>query len=144
MKSVCYYYHRRLSVFVRDLIKLDNWDGELSGIQVAEATVQMDSAQYNTLAIQTRLGAIAKTAKSQNTKLDSISSAIQEQTKQQERIHETDADNKYLADLRPTNPRDDKKRIEETKGGLLKDSYRWVLENSDFQQWRANPQSQLL
>ncbi|KAF2179516.1 purine and uridine phosphorylase [Zopfia rhizophila CBS 207.26] len=46
--------------------------------------------------------------------------------------------------LRSTDPRDDKKRIEETKGGLLKDSYRWILENPDFQQWRDHEQSQLL
>jgi hypothetical protein len=31
--------------------------------------------------------------------------------------------------LRVTDPRDDKKRIEETQGGLLEDSYRPVLEN---------------
>ena len=144
MKSVCYYHRRRLSVFARDLIKLDNWDGELSDIQAAEAAVQADSAQYNTLSIRTRLGAIAEMAKSQNVKLDSISSAIREQTKQQERMHETSADNKCLADLRLTDPRDDKKRIEETKGGLLKDSYRWVLDNPDFRQWRDGPENQLL
>ncbi|KAN0117092.1 putative beta transducin-like protein [Hyaloscypha variabilis] len=47
-------------------------------------------------------------------------------------------------DLRTTDPRDDKKRIEETKGGLLKDSYRWILEHSDFQQWRDGKLSRLL
>jgi hypothetical protein len=31
--------------------------------------------------------------------------------------------NKCLQDLRFTDPRDDKKRIEDIKGGLLKDSY---------------------
>lgn len=144
MQSVCYYHRGRLSVFARDLIRLENWDGELSGIQAAEAAVQADSAQYNTLSIRTRLGAIAETAKSQNAKLDSIGSAIREQTKQQERIHETSADNTCLADLRLTDPRDDRKRIEETKGGLLKDSYRWILENAVFQRWRNDPQSQLL
>ncbi|KAF2809484.1 NACHT-domain-containing protein [Mytilinidion resinicola] len=144
MKSVCYYHRRRLSVLARDLVKLENWDGELSDIQAAEAAVQQDSEQYNTMSIRNRLGAIAETADSQNAKLDSISSAIQNQTRRQERIHETEADNKCLIDLCSTNPRDDKKRIEETKGGLLKDSYRWVLENSDFQQWRNDPQSRLL
>lgn len=144
MKSVCYYHRGRLSVFARDLVKLNNWDGELSDIQAAEAAVQADSAQYNTLSIRTWLGAIAETAKSQNVKLDSISSAIREQTKQQERIHETSADNKCLADLRLTDPRDDKKRIEQTKGGLLKGSYRWILDNPDFRQWRDNSQSNLL
>ncbi|KAH6714438.1 WD40-repeat-containing domain protein [Leptodontidium sp. MPI-SDFR-AT-0119] len=51
---------------------------------------------------------------------------------------------KCLEDLRTTNPRLDKKRIEETKGGLLRDSYRWILENSEFQQWRDDKQSRML
>ncbi|KAH7194034.1 NACHT domain-containing protein [Fusarium oxysporum] len=49
-----------------------------------------------------------------------------------------------LADLQSTDPRDDKKRIEETKGGLLEDSYGWILNNKDFQQWRKDEQCQLL
>jgi len=39
-----------------------------------------------------------------------------------------------LRDLRATNPCNDKKRIEDTKGGLLADSYRWVLDNTTFQE----------
>jgi hypothetical protein len=49
-----------------------------------------------------------------------------------------------LQDLQATDPRDDKKRIEQDKGGLLRDSYQWVLENSDFQRWRDDGQSRLL
>jgi hypothetical protein len=41
---------------------------------------------------------------------------------------------KYMQDLRITNPRDDKKRIEADKGGLLKEVYRWVIETPNFQQ----------
>ncbi|KAH9205198.1 NACHT domain-containing protein [Leptodontidium sp. 2 PMI_412] len=144
MKSICYYHRGRLSVFMWDLLKLGNWDGELSDIQAAEAAVQSDSAQYNTVSIRNRLGSIAETAKSQNAKLDSISSAIREQTKQRERMHKTSADNKCLDDLCSTDPRHDKARIEETKGGLLKDSYRWILQHPDFQCWRNDPQSRLL
>jgi hypothetical protein len=51
---------------------------------------------------------------------------------------------KCIQDLRLTDPRDDKKRIEDTKGGLLWDSYHWILQNSDFQQWRNDQQSCLL
>ena len=50
----------------------------------------------------------------------------------------------YIQDLCLTDPCDDKKRIEETKGGLLEESYYWILENSDFQQWRDEQQSRLL
>ncbi|CAN9468708.1 unnamed protein product [Alternaria alternata] len=49
-----------------------------------------------------------------------------------------------LRDLRHGDPKDDKKRIEETKGGLLADSYCWVLDNATFQQWQRDPQRQLL
>ncbi|KAI1055560.1 hypothetical protein LB506_011457 [Fusarium annulatum] len=43
---------------------------------------------------------------------------------------------KYLDALRSTNPRDDKARIEQTNGGLLKDSYAWILDSPEFIAWR--------
>jgi DNA replication protein DnaC len=46
--------------------------------------------------------------------------------------------------LRSTDPRDDKERIEQSKGGLLKDSYKWILDHPDFQQWRDGERSRLL
>jgi hypothetical protein len=49
-----------------------------------------------------------------------------------------------LRDLRPTDPRKDKERIEQAKGGLLEGSYRWVFDNASFQQWRNDPHSRLL
>ncbi|KAH6989847.1 hypothetical protein EDB80DRAFT_587431, partial [Ilyonectria destructans] len=53
-------------------------------------------------------------------------------------------EDRCLTDLRSTDPRDDKTRIEQTKGGLLEDSYCWILNNADFQQWRNDEQSRLL
>ena len=49
-----------------------------------------------------------------------------------------------VRDLRDSDPRIDKKRIEETKGGLLFGLYHWVLDNRTFQQWQYDPTSQLL
>jgi hypothetical protein len=49
-----------------------------------------------------------------------------------------------VQDMRQTDPRDDKRRIEETKGGLLAESYLWVLDNITFQQWEQDPHSRLL
>ena len=49
-----------------------------------------------------------------------------------------------LRDLCQTDPRHDKKRIQEAKGGLLKDSYQWVLGHDSFRQWRDDPDTQLL
>lgn len=52
--------------------------------------------------------------------------------------------NRCVADLRLTDPRLDKIRIENAGGGLLKDSYRWIFDQADFQLWRDDPQSRLL
>jgi hypothetical protein len=59
-------------------------------------------------------------------------------------MDEIDKLERCIQDLRATDPRDDKKRIENTKGGLLEDSYRWILKNPDFRQWYDSQQSQLL
>ncbi|KAK2034265.1 hypothetical protein LX32DRAFT_552142 [Colletotrichum zoysiae] len=49
-----------------------------------------------------------------------------------------------LRDLRVSDPRDDKERIERTKGGLLRDSFRWVLDHHDFRRWQDDEQSRVL
>ncbi|CAI7656153.1 unnamed protein product [Penicillium palitans] len=49
-----------------------------------------------------------------------------------------------LRDLRTTNPHHDKDRIQNTNGGLLKDSYCWILDNEEFQQWQDNQSNCLL
>ncbi|EXK77690.1 hypothetical protein FOQG_17616 [Fusarium oxysporum f. sp. raphani 54005] len=63
---------------------------------------------------------------------------------QPDQKHQDDRDKKCLQDLFETDPRDDKARIEATKGGLLRDSYRWILDNDGFRRWRDNPQIPLL
>ncbi|KAK4118487.1 WD40 repeat-like protein [Parathielavia appendiculata] len=56
----------------------------------------------------------------------------------------SEEDKKCLTDLRVTDPGDDKDRIESDKGGLLRDSYHWVLSHIDFQRWRDGGDGQLL
>ena len=48
-----------------------------------------------------------------------------------------------LADLRVTDPRDNKTRIENAKGGLLEDSYFWILSTEEYLRWREHPESGL-
>lgn len=53
--------------------------------------------------------------------------------------------NACLRDLRTgTNPRDDKDRIQKTNRGLLKDSYCWIFDNEEFQQWQESQSNRLL
>ncbi|KAJ5682061.1 uncharacterized protein N7477_002001, partial [Penicillium maclennaniae] len=49
-----------------------------------------------------------------------------------------------LRDLRTTDPHHDKDRIQKTNGGLLKDSYHWILDNEAYKQWQDSPSSRLL
>jgi len=144
MRSVCYYHRNRFATWMRDLVKLEDWSGTLSDLQAAERALQQDCLQYNTIEIRNRLSTIADAAAAQQRKLDNIDSAIREQTTQQATFHKTDADASCIRALRTTDPRDDKVRIEAFKGGLLKGSYRWVLDNAAFQQWRNDSNGQLL
>lgn len=43
-----------------------------------------------------------------------------------------------------TDPELDKKRIEASKGSLLRNVYSWVLDNPDYRQWVSDPTHQLL
>jgi hypothetical protein len=59
-------------------------------------------------------------------------------------LDEVDKQNKCIQDIRQTDPRNDKKRIEDTKGGLLLGSYRWILDNTTFKEWHGDQHSRLL
>ncbi|KAJ5652726.1 hypothetical protein N7507_010152 [Penicillium longicatenatum] len=54
------------------------------------------------------------------------------------------SDQACLRDLRTTNPYDDKERIKSTNGGLLEDSYRWILDNKVFRKWQGSENNRLL
>jgi hypothetical protein len=43
IKSVCSCYRNRFISFLRDTIKLDNWNGSLESVEVAENAVRQDS-----------------------------------------------------------------------------------------------------
>lgn len=46
--------------------------------------------------------------------------------------------------MRTADPRNDKRRIEELSGGLLKEVYIWILDNVYFKRWRYEQRGQLL
>ena len=48
MKSVCLYYQNQGLVFLKDLVQLHNWDGQLCDIREAEITVLESSGEYST------------------------------------------------------------------------------------------------
>lgn len=126
IKSVCSYYRNRGSVLLRDIISLDDWNGDIQAIKAAERVFHDDFETF--------------------TRLETISDIKQLVTyaKKQSTAQITKEDQQCLRDLRLSDPYDDKKRIEQTKGGLLQESYIWVLDNLEYQQWRDSEDSRLL
>ncbi|KAK3349202.1 hypothetical protein B0T25DRAFT_591653 [Lasiosphaeria hispida] len=59
-------------------------------------------------------------------------------------IYRDEKNTQCLQNLLLTDPRHDKRRIIETKGCLLADAYRWILDNTEFRQWCDGEQSRLL
>ena len=49
-----------------------------------------------------------------------------------------------LRDLRVTDPREDRARIEGDKDRLLRDCYAWILDDASFQRWRTQDEARLL
>ncbi|KAF2202261.1 WD40 repeat-like protein [Delitschia confertaspora ATCC 74209] len=58
--------------------------------------------------------------------------------------HNSKKDLDCIKSLRLTDPRHDKMRIEDIKGGILEDSYQWILDSAYFRQWQDHKQSRLL
>ncbi|KAJ5642311.1 hypothetical protein N7490_006311 [Penicillium lividum] len=54
------------------------------------------------------------------------------------------SEHECLQALRTTDPHHDKERIKDSKGGLLGDCYRWILDNQAFKQWQNSHSNRLL
>ncbi|KAK2589635.1 hypothetical protein QQS21_012685 [Conoideocrella luteorostrata] len=78
------------------------------------------------------------------TGLESIQASIQHHTQQQVTRYQDKKDQQCLQALHVTDPRLDKQRIQDTKGGLLRDSYQWILNHADFKLFLHDPGSRML
>jgi hypothetical protein len=119
MRSICSYYRHRGLVFLRDLVNLDNWDGELRAVRDAESDFQRDFSMFSSEGTRGRLGDLVG-------------------------YTESEMYNQCLKDLRITDPRLDKKRIEQDSGGILP-ACLWIFNQSlEFDNWRQGKDSSLL
>ncbi|KAK4197210.1 NACHT domain-containing protein, partial [Triangularia verruculosa] len=116
---VCYCYRHRGYAFLRDLINLDDWENKMEEVVDVETRVRQSFKAYTALQMTMRLEELVTSQK-------------------------TDQDKQCLQDLWCTDPRVDKTRIEDTKGGLLVGSYAWILGSPQFQQWRDHSERRLL
>ena len=135
MKSVCSYYQNRGLVFLKDLVQLHSWSGQLTGINNIATTFNECITQYN---MQQSLD-----FKQQNSKtLEEINKNIQALPSRQG--GEKDKDDGCLRDLRITDPEDDMERIQTNKGKPLPESSKWILRHPYFNNWRHDETTRLL
>ena len=147
MKSVCSYYRNRGVALLGDSIRLDDWNGSLKTVQDAETAVRNDSEVYRSTKVWKHLEELVNIARNHEMKLlGDIYAALQQQSSLQVEREDYREDNQCLKDLRArsTNPIDDMIRIEKTKGGLIEDSYVWILSHKDFIDWRDGDETRLL
>ncbi|OBS17327.1 hypothetical protein FPOA_12147 [Fusarium poae] len=139
MQSVCLYNKHWAAVIIRDLFKIDDWQGQVDSIKKAEASLRDDMEQHNSEELKSRLRGIDNTLGHVRLGVKAVESAIQDQTQMLRQIHRDENDQKCLQDLRIVNPEAHKEDIEKTKGGLFEDSYRWILDQTIFGNFELIP-----
>lgn len=137
MRSVCSFSRNPVATTCRDMFEIDNWAGTVQSIKETEAVVQRDIDTYMNVETQKSLNHIAGLARD-------IHQAIQESAKKQDKWQQDDLDQMCIRDLRLTDPRDDKRRIEATKGGLYREASNWIFNHDDFQRWKNSDDARLL
>lgn len=144
IKSACVHNRNWLVTFGLNTIKIDDWEGKLKSIQDEENQVNEFARQYNSELVKSTLHAMLETTRSLETKLVEIQDAIQAGTQQIIARHREAKDTECLNHLCLSDPAADKLRIEEAKGGLLKDSYAWIIHHPSFQHFLSDPERRVL
>ncbi|KAK4166938.1 WD40-repeat-containing domain protein [Cladorrhinum sp. PSN259] len=141
IKSVCFCCRNQILGFLRNVVKLDDWQGELDAIHAAEDALRRDLTAYTNEEIRSNLEHLVTHAQDREAQL---LENIYQTLRQQLLVQVSGEDRQCVKDLRLTDPQDDKVRLERTKGGLLKESYSWILSDSDFHRWRTDQETRLL
>ncbi|KAJ4305977.1 hypothetical protein N0V88_000767 [Collariella sp. IMI 366227] len=132
MKSVCSYYRNQGYVFLRGMMNLDSWDGDLKRVTDAEAIVQNDIAQFFQEQTRTFLGKLASRAKGMEAQLGNIHQTLQEFISLQKDTRREDIESACRRDLRVVDPQHDMERIEKSKDDLLDDAYKWIVRTPEY------------
>jgi hypothetical protein len=154
VQSVIRFYRSRTKSYFRGVVNYDSWNDKLDHLKNVEAKVEEKFEKALSTTGMQQLKKLAGDAKRSRRALNDILDNIQELVKisrsQKDVLERTEqrlsnAEDRRCRDtLKATDPSLDKARIEEDKGGLLRDSFYWVLDNADFQKWRDARCGQLL
>jgi hypothetical protein len=132
MKSVCSYYRNQGLVFLRGMLSLDDWDGDLKLVTDAETIVRNDTAQYYQERTKTFLGELVTHAEGTETRLGDIHQSLQVFISSQKDARRDDIEAACRRDLYIVDPQYDIERIEKNKDELLDDAYKWILRTPGY------------
>ncbi|KAJ4141740.1 hypothetical protein NW768_000957 [Fusarium equiseti] len=144
MKSVCLYYRNWASIILRDMVKLDDWNGKLNELKNAEAAIARDIQQYNSEDVKIEVAGIAKNSRMQAESLENIYTAIREEARLREKKEQNDEDRDCLRALHVTDPRLDKQRIQIQKRGLQPELCDWIFTSTAYEQFMADNSKRIL
>ncbi|KAF7172661.1 hypothetical protein CNMCM5623_004803 [Aspergillus felis] len=154
VQSVIRFYRNRTKNYFRSVINYDNWSDQLKLLQEEETRLAEKFERALSATGVQQLKKLAKDAEGSREALSNILYNIQElvdiSRSQKDILERTEQrlsnveDRRCRDALQATDPSLDKARIEEDKGGLLRDSYCWVLDHVDFRRWRDRRGGQLL
>lgn len=140
MKGVCVCHQSKVVTFLRDAFKLDDWAESLKALEKAEDLLHRDHEVYSDMQTLNGLDQLIVFSEKQEAMLGDVQTLLQKQVA----VKLDKKNNECLQSLWVTDPRHDKTRIEEGRGGLLADAYRWVLQSDEFQRWRDGQENRLL
>lgn len=126
--------------YVRSVVDYDDWSGQLKVIQEKEETIDrrfLDAKSGLNVQYLHDLNRKAEESRGELRDIANYAQIIEQRI--------SDAEKRRLREtLKAPNPSLEKQSLEKRKGGLLKDSYRWVVENKDFNRWKDARSGQLL
>jgi len=132
MKSVYSYYRNQGLVFLRGLVNLDDWDGDLKSVRDAEDALRNDSDWYIQEHAKTSLGELVKRTEGMEKLLGNIGQTLGDLIALLKDMHTDDKNMECLQDLYVVSPQDDMARIENNKDRLLYDAYEWILHTNQY------------
>ncbi|KAM0520640.1 hypothetical protein ACHAPE_003037 [Trichoderma viride] len=146
VRSILRFYRSRTKNALRGSIKYDGWGSKVEDIQkVDKDFVKKLNTAISGSSLQ-KLTNLIQSTESSHKVLDSLVDISRNSMRFVEKMDQrmSDAENNACLRSLGVKPRHHKMRIEGEKGGLLRDSYYWILSHVDFQKWRESEQGELL
>ncbi|KAK4915254.1 hypothetical protein LTR66_017100, partial [Elasticomyces elasticus] len=107
IKTVCSHHRNQVLVFLRGMVKWDDWEGSLKGVNEAEKTVKAAADEIGIRQTRTYLEILVN-------------------------MHQDRSDEELLRDCYVTDMDDDIRSLQARKDKLLPESYKWVLETQTY------------